>query len=1420
LILGLAMVAATMGAAVVSFIGGRGRHTVSDNRPTRPSPPQVPVKAADSGPGVWGVLIGIDHYRDPAIPACRGAVRDARVVAGWLADTAGWGTDHVLLIDDLGTTAHGAKDAATGFTPTRDDLDRAFREWLPARVRPGDTVVVYFAGQTATPTADGGPVLLPIDARSDDLAGTGWRLDEAIDDLAAAGKNPIVCWLDTSPRGRGQAAPGPQAAPGAAEDWLRRLARWPGVTAWLASNEGPVAESKRAGEPGPFAAALRRGLGTRARPRGLYACLHDMRGDPAAGAGVRTLGGVDPDATLWPVEVRRESVRRQELLLQRGHAAAVSALAFTTDGVRLVTASHDSTVKVWSATSGRLTRSLNYHMVGVTSLDLSHDGRLLATGDGAGRLRLWDLVNERSLPDGPLHARGVARVAFLADGRHVASLDMDGSAWLRDVSSPSSPSEALADGATALACADRDGPLGMVLTHRDGTLRLFDTAGGPTGTIPGPGGLVNPRALATDGRLVAAGDDQGHLLVWDAERRQECVRESLGEAVETLELPAAGPLLVACGKTLHRVSLDNGHKRPTLALAAPANQVAASPDGRWVAAATREGGLQLWGNGETDVALENDNARGETTALAFAPGGRTLVSGDRDGGLRFWSLPDGRGLPGVAGRRGQVTDLSVSADARYLLQISRDGQAAVWDLRDGRALQRLDGTWASGALAADGSVALLAGLETEGIVSVERSTGRPGGVTFEHPGRRAPKVGKLALSRDGKWLAGAGRERGVAWVWELATGRLAATVMGHDAPSRMTAVGFAADGSRLVTAAEDGLVIIHDWDPARVERPVREASRLRAGETAEGDPVPVSAAQVDATGRVAAGCVDGRVVLWEAGSAAPVTLGNLEGMVSAVAFTPDAKWLTAAGADKSVWLFEAGPPHRRFRLDPSPQHAEQVNTLVAWPDSRLFASGSDDTTIRLWDVSARALLGTLSADQDSTDWVAYTPDALFDASAGGESLVVWRDGGELLSLDQVNASHYVFGLTDDLRQARRPAAPAAAPPAPPRLAIDPPRVVAGRPLAELTVATGEGALTDLRLYHNGVPVQSAEDLAVVPHRRFTARVPLRKGVNRFYVMASRAGAAGVEGRSDEVEVRYDGPDSPSRLHVLALGVSRYDDPARRLQFADRDADEMANFLHARAATEGQEPGIKRVLRNEQVNADTVDEAFRELRDAVKGRPQDTVVVFLAGHAEVFDGRFHLLLPSFAFRHDAGAAQPAEAASLPYTAVYRNLVRLGALRRMVVIDACQAAAVGDDKGVRLIRQMIDGGSRRARTAYLLAARQGEPAGEVSELKHGLFTYALLRGMDAPGLEPAPKPAHLDELADADRDHDGVVATDELRWYANWAVPRLASTLTTVVMRQGVSPREGTPRSPSAVPRIEASDTAFPLITLPGKRARNP
>jgi WD40 repeat protein len=1416
-------------------------------RPRTPSTPQRaevgPRPVAQGGPAtprVCMIAIGIDQYGDPEIPACHGAMRDARTVGRWVSETAGWGGRNVLLMDDLGQPKPGsARQDIEDLLPTRANLDWAFKEWLGSRTRPGDIIVVYFAGQAATlpprpddpAGAEGRYVLLPIDARRTTLDRTGWSLGEAIDDLAAAGRNPIVCWLDTSPRGRGRGIEEPTKPAPSATAMLRTVVRWPGVAAWLAADGRPAPEAKAVGAHSPFTAALLGALGGTERPRNLHASLDLLNRDEAlAGQGFRMLGGIAPDLTLWPEKVRLKSLLSRELLLQRGHAGTITSVAFSADGRRMFTAAQDSTVKVWDAPERRVLRALSYHMVGVTALALRPDGRMLASGDGAGWVRIWDLVEHREVFAGPPHDRGVDRLAFSPDGEHLVALDMDGKGALIAMADPANRVRPLSRQGTGVACAEGRGPVAFALAERDGKVRLLGPDGKLLESLDGPGGIVTGRRVATDGRRVAAGDDEGRLMVHETRAGKPSVL-TFKQPVDALAISApAGLLAVATGGTIRLVAL--AAEGPTLLdtelpLPDPANLVAASRDGRWLAACTQGGSLLLWrlnDRGQPEpVALETAETTGRTTTFAFSPDGQRLVSGDQDGGLRTWSLPEGNSRPAVPPRRGQVAGLSASGDGRYLLQVTQDWQAQVWDLQEGRGLLTIAGRWTSGVVSPDGATVFLTDQEGGDVVPVERASGLRLGMRFERPEGTRQRFGKLAISRDGQRLAAGSLDGPLACVWDARTGKLSQTIQGHADPHPITAVGFSADGRRLLTAAEDGVAKL--WDLGDGTVPASEAAKFTLIDDRTKEPVPITAAQLSpaAPYRVVVGGIAGQIRMWDEGSARPIELGSLDRAVLAAAFTPDGQWLAAAGADKSVWLWSMDRGRRRIRLEPSPQHAEQVNALIAWPDGRTIVSGSDDTTIKFWGLADQALLGTLSAEQGTTDWVAYTPDGLFDCSVGGEKQVAWLDNREILSLEQVYDDFHVFRLADQLRHGIRPKAPPPPPRAPPpRLSIDPPsRPAQQARAADLMIALGEPDLTDVRLYQNGVPVQEAADFRPTPdRRRFVAKVQLRKGLNRFHVMAGRPGATGVEGRSETVEIRCDAADSPGQRHVLALGVSAYDDVDRKLQFADRDAKQLADFLQTAGPQAAGASGLKIILTDREVTEAKVDDAFIRLRDRVKGRPEDTIVVFLAGHADVLNGRFYLLLPTFPFRAvDASKsaqrlARVEPGSVLPYVALYRNIARLGALQRLVVIDACQAEAIGDDPGVRQIQEMIDNGAHRARTAYLLGARRGEPATETSALAHGLMTYAILKGLGQNDLETVSGLSVFADLPNADRDRDGMITTDELHWYTDLTVPRLANQFPMLVQRSGAG--GDIKFKPTAnlgqAPRLQASDTSFPLLEI--------
>jgi WD40 repeat protein len=72
-------------------------------------------------------------------------------------------------------------------------------------------------------------------------------------------------------------------------------------------------------------------------------------------------------------------------------STGVVDLAFSSDGSRLATASHDGTVRIWDPSSGEQLLILHGHDATVSSVAFSPDGSRLASVGVDGTVRIWAL---------------------------------------------------------------------------------------------------------------------------------------------------------------------------------------------------------------------------------------------------------------------------------------------------------------------------------------------------------------------------------------------------------------------------------------------------------------------------------------------------------------------------------------------------------------------------------------------------------------------------------------------------------------------------------------------------------------------------------------------------------------------------------------------------------------------------------------------------------------------------------------------------------------------------------------------------------------------------------------------------------------------------------------------------------------------
>ena len=122
-----------------------------------------------------------------------------------------------------------------------------------------------------------------------------------------------------------------------------------------------------------------------------------------------------------------------------------------------------------------------------------------------------------------------------------------------------------------------------------------------------------------------------------------------------------------------------------------------------------------------------------------------------------------------------------------------------------------------------------------------------------------------------------------------------------------------------------------------------------------------------------------------------------------VSWSPNAKFIAAAGGDGCIWVFDLGTGETRVLGG----HQDEI-WAVAWsPDARIIASGSHDQTVKLWDVYSGALIHTLTGHTDQVRAIAWSPDGHFLASGSGDRTIrVWNPStGKLLRTLKGHARH-------------------------------------------------------------------------------------------------------------------------------------------------------------------------------------------------------------------------------------------------------------------------------------------------------------------------------------------------------------------------------------------------------------------------------
>ncbi len=713
--------------------------------------------------------------------------------------------------------------------------------------------------------------------------------------------------------------------------------------------------------------------------------------------------------------------------------------------------------------------------------------------------------------------------------------------------------------------------------------------------------------------------------------------------------------------------------------------VAFSSDGKYVLSGSIDGTATLWDISTGSLIRKFSalkDAPDEGLKVAFSSDGLYGIAGGGKG-LNIWDLSTGNEIRTIGAPR-RVRFMAVTSDNRSVLTGGWQSghykplpaHMILWDMKTGSKIQEFEGPWLGG---------------------------------FNELGPNA-----VAISPDTKYAL-CTQLKSRLTLWDVASGKEIRTVSAGGSLYHMRAVAFSPNGQFALSGGNDGNLRLWAIPSLDLVRTINAHEWGRAG-------------------------------------------------ISSVVFSPEGKYALSGGASDGyikVWDLSAGVAVKSIEAHSG---TNRVWSLALSPNGKLILSGGDAST-RLWDFSTAEELATMVSFENG-EWVVITSNGYYNSSEKGAQYLKVQFEGKDYTVDQFYDVFYRPDIVaaklrrEDISNLVTITMKDAIKSPPPTVEITPLRDTdSPRVKFCYQARNAGGGIGEVRLFHNGKLIQSDgyykemarstsadmqlaalnsraiySDMHSLSLRAKTDAAPISArpkgdlfeecreietipGENEVSLAAFNASNT-VQSSIKTISFKSGTKPEAPHLYILAVGIDQFRDSAISLKYAAKDAKELEEKLKTQSATLYRPEDIHyTLLTDKEATKAAILDRINQLAATIK--PQDSFILFVAGHGVLLQSQYYMLTHDFSGKVSSDSM-------IGSNEIVEMSKKIKALSQLFIFDTCHAGGV----------DTIVSGLYDARMSVLakkmglhIYASAGDKQAAIDGYKgNGLFTYSLLDGLN--------------------------------------------------------------------------------------------